>query len=113
MTGQGGGRGRGREKVLRKEGRGTRAGGCCCAGALGRALGGGEGSRAGSPAGEEREARVDAKTIGLRVRLQSLTLPPGRRRQRPQAPPPSRRRVVSAAYRLRFKNPSDWKFVVQ
>ena len=63
MAGQGGGRGRGREKVLRKKGRGTRAGGCCCAGALGRALGGGVGSRAGSPAGDEREARVNAKPL--------------------------------------------------
>lgn len=77
MSGQEGGRGRGREKVRRKKGRGTLAGGCCCAGALGRALGGGAGSRAGSPAGEEREARVDAKPLYRGVRLSSLTLHPG------------------------------------
>lgn len=77
VSGQGGGRGRGREKVRRTKGRGTLAGGCCCAGALGPALGRGAGSRAGSPAGEEREARVDTKPLCRGVRLQSLTLPPG------------------------------------
>ena len=40
---QGGGRKRGREKVQRKRGRGTRTGGCCCAGALGRAREGAQG----------------------------------------------------------------------
>lgn len=51
---QGGGRG-GREKVRWKGGKGTRAGGCCCAGALGQAPGRGAGSRGDIPAGRGEE----------------------------------------------------------
>lgn len=73
-TGKGTGKGKG--KGVENKGRGIRASGCCCASALGRALGGSLGSRASSPTGAGRKAGVDARPLCRRV-LQSLTLPWG------------------------------------